>query len=98
MKSALWFTCGFYSCLLLVLISLKIAKYQLNHRECMQCKKKYWTKNSTCKDFPALFCSEWCNKSQTMDMLIKKGLPPALAIRAATQDWNEDATKKGGNA
>ena len=50
-------------------------------RKCYQCGKKYWRKKSTCKKYPALFCSEICDRLYTMDLLLKKGCNPEVVVR-----------------
>lgn len=92
-RDVMLFFGGFNLCLLLTIISLKIAQHQLNHRVCFQCKKKYWLNKSTCKDYPALFCSEWCNKSKTMDQLLAHGVSPEIAVRLVA--YAEKGQKEG---
>jgi hypothetical protein len=58
-----------------------VARRRLNHRKCEHCKRKFWTRDSTCKDHPNLFCTDYCETSYGIDFLISEGIPPEVAIK-----------------
>jgi hypothetical protein len=49
----------------------------VNRRKCLTCSKIYKQKNSGCKKFPTLFCSEFCSSMATTQVLMEIGFTPA---------------------
>ena len=60
--------------------------------QCVQCKKKYWRKNSTVKKkYRSIFCSEWCEKTYSIDVVAKARpeIPIEDIIRVISLDSNQ---------